>query len=801
MKVPVAAVDCISLGRLPSQFAQYVIPHSAYDIEKTLPSHSTSKTTLVRLKIGRLLVFKSTDDSPEVYYSQIVSLFSIRSYFLSPVQGFTATQPFGFFYSYCEEEKPLRDYILNDQAFPAIAKTLVAAFVCYGMAYLEVNQILHGTLHSENIFITRDFIPIITDCGLARTYDLFEPDRNDGLSWIAPELLLGVHPNYSIDMYSFGVLLFEMHEKRRPFNNLSNRELLIGLRYQKLKQFDFDKTPEEWRVLIRRCIDPDPDMRPSFCEVFHLFLQGSFVFPGASVEHVKHVLSKYPIAQLFTQDDTPTKSARPASIAPVPARPHKPMEILMDSRNPKFGDVTARVASSVAEADAGRFCDILARHCTPSTDPAIVEILLVAVRTIVARGAPFFDAAVRSPFFTKLYVRSRGEADVLAELLKPLFFDSSASFRPALFQSVAGLFVYRPAETLNLFAHYFTKPDVKKMPSFDDSAQFFLGLWSLALNSSLGARYISLIRFLVAEDPDFYSGHAREVLGVLLAFLSSSSTAAAIAAGAVLVRLWPDGLVFMADEFVAMAQDEQDRAGFELIFLAMRDIPNSPALVDLLIPRAAASPDDKTWLLLIKYARQSEAHALTIAKSKGWLPARFQAFDRPLRLLLCVFAYPALRGELAQNPETFVFVKKLCILDQEESLHIVCSLLQRVPKDEALVGVMSQTGLLQTYLSATLESSNPACVKLGIVVVDLFARVGYADEWVGAVHVFIGFLRDKFDAFGSEVVRVISTLSPFPRCMAVMRDTGLIDYYKDLLQYPTFAEFARFLLSNAARDQ
>jgi hypothetical protein len=147
---------------------------------------------------------------------------------------------------------------------------------------------------------------------------------------------------------------------------------------------------------------------------------------------------------------------------------------------------------------------------------------------------------------------------------------------------------------------------------------------------------------------------------------------------------------------------------------------------------------------------------MAIAKSSGWL-------------FLCVFLYRQLRGEIAQNPETFVFLKRLCVLDQEEPFWILCSLVQRMPKVEALLKVFSQTGFVQTYLSATLQSTNPACVEFGMLFFDLSARVGYADEWVAALNVFIDFLSNKFETYGSDVIKVITTLSPFPPCMAVMR--------------------------------
>jgi serine/threonine protein kinase len=796
--LPLISVDCLSLGHLPSHFSQYIIPHSSYTVEKEFPSPSTSKTSLIRLQSGHRLIFKpiSTSFSSESYYAQIASLFSLRFFFLSPVEGFSATPPFGFFYSYHENVQSLHEILRKTSSLTPLIKTLIAAFLCYGMAYLEANAILHGTFHSQNIFLTRDFLPVITDWGLTRTYDFFAADRSDELSWIAPELLLSVYPNYSSDMYSFGALLFEMHEGRRPFNKLTNKELLVGLRYQKLRSFDFEKTVTEWRELIRRCTDHNPDMRPSFCEIFYLFQKGSFVFPGANSDKVKLVLSKYPMAQLFSQDIMPILTEK---VAKATLDPQEQMLILMDCGHPQFREICNLAAGSVSESDSGRFCDILARHLTVDNDPSLGEFLIVSLQTLVARGSAFYDAALKSSFFRKFLVRTKTQSNVLLELLKPIFLERFDAFQPAVFQSIAGLFLYRPTEILNLFSNYFIKKNLKQSPTFWDNVRFFLGFWSLLMNSSLGQNYISTIRFLITEYPEFYKIHTREILGILTQFLTSSSVGSVVASGLILAQIWPDGLILTADALILIAREEQFQNEFDVIFLSMKKIPDSPVLVNLLIARAVTTADNKAWILLMKYVRQGDVYGLTVVRSQRWLPMQFREFDRPFRLLLCVFLYPNLRAELGKLPDVITFFKKLCVADHVDWLHILCSLLQRLPIDENLVKLTSETGLLQTYLAVTLESTQPACVKYGILLVDTYARVGYVDEWVGAVHVFIGFLRNKFKEFGTDVVKVISTLSPFPPCMRVMKDSGLVEYYQGLLQYREFASFAQYFLNNASR--
>jgi serine/threonine protein kinase len=186
--------------------------------------------------------------------------------------------------------------LATPRSIPPTNLALIAAFVCYGMAYLESNQLVHGTLHSGNIFITEDFIPIITDYGLARGYDYFYDDEQSSqIAWISPEVLLENEVNYSIDIYSYGILLFEIFEGRRPFADLTNVDYLVGLRSGRVGQLRFESTPADWQAVIRRCTDRTPGRRPSFLELYQGFRNGTYAFPGVESATFRAVLDQFPI--------------------------------------------------------------------------------------------------------------------------------------------------------------------------------------------------------------------------------------------------------------------------------------------------------------------------------------------------------------------------------------------------------------------------------------------------------------------------------------------------------------------------
>ncbi|QCE00235.1 brassinosteroid insensitive 1-associated receptor kinase 1 [Vigna unguiculata] len=104
--------------------------------------------------------------------------------------------------------------------------------VARGIAYLHEGcdiQILHFDIKPHNILLDENFVPKVSDFGLARLYPTDKSiitltDVRGTLGYMAPELfyhnLGGV--SYKADVYSFGMLLMEMANKKRNFNAHAN---------------------------------------------------------------------------------------------------------------------------------------------------------------------------------------------------------------------------------------------------------------------------------------------------------------------------------------------------------------------------------------------------------------------------------------------------------------------------------------------------------------------------------------------------------------------------------------------------
>lgn len=115
----------------------------------------------------------------------------------------------------------LHQLIRTQALSPADALRLVPA-ICEAVHFAHENGIIHRDLKPGNILVTRQGIPKVTDFGLARLssktgYSLTTTNSCLGTpAYMAPEQLLGNEVDHRADIYSLGVMLYEMLTGKLP---------------------------------------------------------------------------------------------------------------------------------------------------------------------------------------------------------------------------------------------------------------------------------------------------------------------------------------------------------------------------------------------------------------------------------------------------------------------------------------------------------------------------------------------------------------------------------------------------------
>lgn len=92
--------------------------------------------------------------------------------------------------------------------------------VAQGIDYAHAMGILHRDIKPDNILITKDSIPKITDFGIARILDTSSTQDSGILgspSYMSPEQILGGPLDASTDIFSFGVVIYYLIAGEKPF--------------------------------------------------------------------------------------------------------------------------------------------------------------------------------------------------------------------------------------------------------------------------------------------------------------------------------------------------------------------------------------------------------------------------------------------------------------------------------------------------------------------------------------------------------------------------------------------------------
>jgi serine/threonine protein kinase len=106
--------------------------------------------------------------------------------------------------------------------------------------------------------------------GVNARYSSFHPEMTSNLgttAWCAPELLTAASTTrYSVkvDVYSFGMVMWELWEKRRPYDEFHSRfDITDAIRAGKRPVIS-DNCPPAWKSLVQRCWQAEPARRPTF---------------------------------------------------------------------------------------------------------------------------------------------------------------------------------------------------------------------------------------------------------------------------------------------------------------------------------------------------------------------------------------------------------------------------------------------------------------------------------------------------------------------------------------------------------
>mmetsp|Transcript_70909 Transcript_70909/g.207774 ORF Transcript_70909/g.207774 Transcript_70909/m.207774 type:complete len:716 (-) Transcript_70909:287-2434(-) len=131
--------------------------------------------------------------------------------------------------------------------------------VARGLAYLHSQNIVHRDLKPENLLVNHDDVLKIADFGWCAVSSVTRTTFCGTLDYLAPEMIQGRGHNHTLDIWSLGILLYEMVVGRPPFQSTNHVMLITKILEMQLRFPVF--VPPGVCDLVKRLLRKEPGER------------------------------------------------------------------------------------------------------------------------------------------------------------------------------------------------------------------------------------------------------------------------------------------------------------------------------------------------------------------------------------------------------------------------------------------------------------------------------------------------------------------------------------------------------------
>ena len=775
------------------------------------------------------------------YVREIHTTIASQSRFVIPFIGFTITPPYCIITEYMPFDTLFNYTNISHRRtrLSGTHLTVIAMCIAKGMSVLEDRKVLHRDLKALNILIDKEGLPKICDFGVSRfANENGRLSKKIGtLSHMAPELLNSREYNSKVDVYSFGMLLYEMIESHNCYSHQKPQDIERCIQNNIMPRFK--NANRNMRKLIKRCWSKNPIDRPTFEEIFSTFKSGKAYFPGSNISEInefikmieeeEHKSAPNPKKEIFCNIDeiisdletrfqiqeVMNKSCEegrlrtyfsivgldhhfgpPGSNFSVIENNHNfSISSIQDSKEESFYKTLEYLQPIIQPNEFSDIFKYTLEHFHKCDDIKAMNAILEFYREISKRNHNFLNIFHEYKLFTILPFEIKELTENIYQLLF-IFYEQRPNLIDQSYRRITQYYIiFYPLRSILLFGKFIEQVSLTKDPY--PVIKFFLSYARRYLHHKTGCQYINILYNIILkyqeyhEFAEFNKDHIRPIF---CKFLSSKIKEVCIESMKAICSLYDQEFKIPINILNHMLKYDECSRYSVSILLRIENIPASEELFSNLVTRSLLT--FRTFNLVLKFISQSREHCKVASENLLWMKIlKPETIEYSLQIFLYLFSDHEFKSKLITTDLIFNFLNYLTFFNEIKHFTSIYIILKSIQMDQEFCNKLVSTGFIKNYLSLLIQNRSKTTDNQFIFTVEPIIRKVYCDDYVICLPRILELIQNTNEP-NTNAISLISTLSRYPEVASKLAIGELIFYFKKLCKIPQMRRSCEFFLKN-----
>lgn len=718
--------------------------------------YAVHKPTKKKCAVKKLFIQEMAGQDLISYCREVEVLVKCDNAFVLPFYGWSATFPYII----------ITQHIPNGSLFSALHhrplaptlsatnKTLIAIGIASGMASLHSVGIIHRDLKSLNILLDENILPKIGDFGLSRFQDdeISQMTADVGTPhWMAPELFESTNYTNKVDVYAFGMLMWEMYNEDAPFHGMNSVQIAFQVSKEGYRPPWPDNTPEDFKSFVNLCWNQNPEKRPEFKQIYKYFIQKKIFFPGTDFEFVDRLRADINIDErrrLKNESNripplfVPPKSSVRIRYEPTFDSTHtetSDFEQLPNPTSSKFAEQFTKSINYITKDNISDFFKLISPYLSGNGVPDDTMNMILRELHKILSVPDRLTVFINLDFHKMLPIQSVSASNLALLLLLDITIRRPDVVDISFMHSIEPAIVSHPGKVLSIVAQFFKKFDTQKDVYWQVLDFIIKNCEPFLLGS--GEKFIHTLYYLSTTYKMIANARFDYFVNIINFALALRDVGTVKAAYQFAAKFYTERFSVKPKLMISHI-DDHDLRKYALSFLVKQiHVEVQASLINALI---RAAPYEKVAVgLLNNYLSSSlDLCKLFMQFANKWMLSASLETEEIVGFVLILASYQTLREHLSSIPELADVLSAMVDSGKIEMVDLTAHLILKMMPSKKMIANLGEYGFFPIYFNAVQNLKDKMITSQFLMVVGILSSLNFVPDFLNFIPFMIELSRN-----------------------------------------------------------